>query len=175
MCMLDICLDFIEIYVPFPALIDVLQPPKDNDLRSFLLKLFALSYFFLIFVPSYALKRHRCYAINDMKQSKFKYQKQIDELVAHGCKLPSLYAPNGMSANRFVFSDESHQNHLPQYVSNPKRMLRDIEKHNMSTSLLALSCFSSATKAELFYGILCKSFKKVALTIGDSLAEGHTT
>jgi len=37
------------------------------------------------------------------KEPKFKYQKQIDELLAKGCQLPELFAPNNMHACRFAF------------------------------------------------------------------------
>ena len=30
----------------------------------------------------------------DKERKKFKYQEQIDELLAMGCQLPVLYAPN---------------------------------------------------------------------------------
>lgn len=103
---------------------------------------------------------------------RFKYQKQIDELLTLGCKLPELYTPNNMHACRFAFSDEKHQNHIPQYMSNPKRMLQDISKGKGSTSLLALSCFTTADKAESFYTNLCKAFKNASIAIGDSLSEG---
>ena len=51
-------------------------------------------------------------------------------------------------------------------------MLQDIRHGNASTSLLALSCFDTDLKAEVFYANLRKAFKNVALTIGDSLSEG---
>ena len=70
------------------------------------------------------------------KETKFKYQKQIDELLATGCQLPELFAPNNLEACRFVFSEEGHQNHIPQYMSNPKRMLQDINKGKGNTSLI---------------------------------------
>jgi hypothetical protein len=96
-----------------------------------------------------------------MVKPKFKYQKQIDELLAKGCQLPELFAPNNMAACRFVFSQEGHQNHIPQYMSNPKRMLQDINKGTANTSLLALSCFTTSEKAETFYANLRKAFKNV--------------
>ena len=104
--------------------------------------------------------------------SKFKYQKQIDELLALGCQLPELFAPNNMLACRFAFSEEGHQNHIPQYMSNPKRMLQDVNKGNGNTSLLALSCFTTAEKAETYYTNLRKVFKNAPNSIGDALAEG---
>ena len=114
----------------------------------------------------------------DMKQdmtkvSKFKYQEQIDELLAIGCQLPELFAPNDMQACRFAFSGKGHTNHVPQYMNNPKRMLQDMGKGKANTSLLSLSCFSTAEKAESFYTNLCKAFKNAANSVGDSLSEGY--
>ena len=106
------------------------------------------------------------------RERKFKYQKQIDELLKAGCELPMLYAPNNMDACRFAFSDISIQNHLPQYMTNPKRLLQDIAKGNATTSLLSLSCFTTSVKAEKFYNNLRKAFRNISTTIGDSLAEG---
>lgn len=104
---------------------------------------------------------------------KFKYQKQIDELLAIGCQLPDLFAPNDIEACRFAFSEEGHPNHIPQYMSNPKRMLQDVGKGKANMSLLSLSCFTTSEKAETFYTNLCKAFKNATHSIGDSLSEGH--
>lgn len=57
-------------------------------------------------------------------------------------------------------------------MSNPKRMLQDINKGKGNTSLLALSCFTTAEKAESFYTNLRKAFKNAPISIGDSLSEG---
>ena len=105
-------------------------------------------------------------------KKEFKYQKQINELIALGCQMPKLYAPEGMPACRFVFADSIRQSHIPQYLSNPKRMLKDIAKNNASMSLLALSCFATSLKAETFYADLQKTFKNISTTIGDALSEG---
>lgn len=93
------------------------------------------------------------------KEPKFKYQKQIDELLSKGCQLPELFAPNNMPACRFAFSKEGHQNHIPQYMSNPKRMLQDINKGKANTSLLALSCFTNTDKAEASIPISAKHLR----------------
>ena len=61
------------------------------------------------------------------KSMRFKYQDQIDELLTIGCQLPELFDPNNMQACRFAFSGEEHTNHIPQYMSNPKRMLNGRE------------------------------------------------
>lgn len=105
----------------------------------------------------------------------FKYQQLINELLAKGCSLPSLFQPNGMNACRFVFSEPGHPNHIPQYVCNPRRMLQDIDKNTATTSLLALSCLTTPAKAETFYANLRKAFRNAASSIGDSLAEGILT
>ena len=110
-----------------------------------------------------------------MKQKKYKYQSLIDELIALGCQLPDLYAPNNIKACRFVFSDSKHQNHIPQYMTNPKRMLQDVAKGKATTSLLSLSCFDSSTKAESFYCYLQKAFRNISNYIGDSMSEGVLT
>lgn len=106
---------------------------------------------------------------------KFKYQTQLNELLALGCQMPRLYMPNSMPACRFAFSTGNQRNHIPQYVSKPKRMLQDIAKGHPTTSLLALSCFSTADKATTFYTNLRKAFRNVAVTIGNSLSEGKLT
>lgn len=109
------------------------------------------------------------------KSIRFKYQKQIDELLAIGCQLPELFNLNDMQACRFAFSGEGHTNHVPQYMSNPKRMLQDLDKGKANMSLLSLSCFESAEQAESFYANLRKAIKNVANSIGDSLSEGLLT
>lgn len=106
------------------------------------------------------------------QMKKFKYQKQIDELLALGCQLPTLYAPGNMPACRFVFSDTTRQNHVPQYMQNPKRMLLDVTREKATTSLFALSCFTTPEKAELFFSNLQKAFRNISNAVGDSLSEG---
>ena len=117
------------------------------------------------------------YENNTCKTDKklFKYQSLIDQLLVAGCHLPVLSSPDNTNACRFAFTEEGHQNHLPQYVSNPRRMLQDIGKNSATTSLLALSCFTTSERAEAFYANLRKAFKHAASSIGDSLAEGILT
>lgn len=115
----------------------------------------------------------RSQGCTNMNQRKFKYQEHIDLLVSKGCQLPLMYPPDGMHACRFAFADGGHKNHIPQYLSNPKRMLRDIESNRMNTSLLSLSCFDSSKNAERFFANLRKSVKNAASTIGDCLSEGE--
>lgn len=94
---------------------------------------------------------------NDSEKD-YKYQKQINELTALGCQMPTVFSPENMSACRFAFSDNAHTNHIPQYMSNPKRMLQDIAKSKASMSLLALSCFDTPSKAD---GLLWKSQESI--------------
>ena len=110
-----------------------------------------------------------------MQEKQFKYQNWIDELAEQGCLLPPLYPPGNMQACRFVFSSDEHRNHIPQYISNPRRMLQDVAKGRGNTSLIALSCFDTADHAERFYGNLRKAFKNVVNAVGDALAEGVLT
>ena len=110
-----------------------------------------------------------------MSDVRFKYQKQIDELLATGCQLPELLPPNNLQACRFAFADKGRMNNIPQYMSNPKRMLQDMGKGKANISLLSLSCFTTAEKAETFYTNLRKAFKNVQYSIGDSLSEGCLT
>jgi hypothetical protein len=51
-------------------------------------------------------------------------------------------------------------------------MLQDMGKGKTNMSLLALSCFTTAEKAETFYANLRKAFKNVQHSIGDPLSEG---
>ena len=60
-------------------------------------------------------------------------------------------------------------------MSNPKRMLQDMGKGKANISLLSLSCFTTAEKAETFYTNLRKAFKNIQNSIGDSLTEGCLT
>jgi len=60
-------------------------------------------------------------------------------------------------------------------MNNPKRMLQDINTGKASTSFLALSCFTTAEKAEAFYASLRKAFRNVSISVGESLAEGYLT
>ena len=64
-----------------------------------------------------------------MDEKEYKYQKQIDVLKALGCQMPTVFAPDNMSACRFAFSDDTSRNHIPQYMSNPKRMLQDMSQY----------------------------------------------
>ena len=80
-----------------------------------------------------------------------------------------------MFACRFVSTKKDNQNHIPQYMSNPKRMLRDIGGNRATTSLLALSCFTTTEKAKIFFEALLKTNTRAAISIGDSLSEGTIT
>lgn len=110
-----------------------------------------------------------------MQEKQFKYQNWIDELAEQGCLLPPLFPPRNMQACRFAFSFDEHRNHIPQYISHPRRMLRDVAQGRGNTSLLALSCFDTEPHAERFYTNLRKAFKNVVSAVGDALAEGVLT
>ena len=78
--------------------------------RLFLCKLLALSFFVCTFASATTLSRME-------NKPKFKYQEQIDKLLALGCQLPELFEPNNIKACRFAFSENGSQNHIPQYMS----------------------------------------------------------
>lgn len=110
-----------------------------------------------------------------MPQHILKYEKEIEHLLNEGCVLPNLHLIDKMEACRFASSLPNAQNHIPQYMTNPKRMLSDITNNKATTSLLALSCFVSDTKAEKFFLALKKSNPRAVQSIGDSLSEGVLT
>lgn len=113
--------------------------------------------------------------VGKMTENKFKYQEWIDKLTAEGCQMPPLFKPNNMKTCRFAFASSNQQNHIPQYVHNPKRMLQDLGKGKADTSFLALSCFANNSQAEFFFSNLQKAFKNAKNSISDALVEGILT
>ena len=101
----------------------------------------------------------------------FKYQHEIDKLLKLGLKMPNLYSPNNLMAYRFIFKDDDENNHKPVCIQNPNRVLPD----DLKFSGYALSCYDNEEKANARYFELCKTFKKVKFTIGDSLCGGIIT
>ncbi len=132
-------------------------------------------FIFLRFFLSHIIYSSYLCPCDKMDAKVYKYQNEIDELISLGCQLPELFPPNDISAFRFAYSDFKKQSHVPQYMSNPRRMLQDISKNRMTISLLALSCFDTAAHAETFYVNLKKAFRNISSTIGDSLSEGVLT
>ena len=53
-----------------------------------------------------------------MEQKKYKYQKQLDELIALGCQLPELYAPNNLKACRFAYCDLNSSFEITKHLIN---------------------------------------------------------
>lgn len=102
----------------------------------------------------------------------FKYQPQIDELLGMGNLMPLVYDIVPSVYYRYAFSDRPEKNHIPQYISSPKRMLSDIGHQKASVTLLALSCFADERCAIDKYIKLKSSFKNIQLLIGDSLFFG---
>lgn len=100
---------------------------------------------------------------------RYKYQKAIDDLLAQGLVMPTLIAPNGLEAYRFVFEAPDERNNKPVCIQNPKRTL----PNNVKFLGYALSCFNDQTKAEQRYRDLCESFPRTPITIGDSLSGGE--
>lgn len=104
-------------------------------------------------------------------QKKLKYQSQIDKALSEGASMPEMLVPDNKQSYRFVFSQNPERNHIPVCIMNPKRIL----PKDVMLSGFALSCFGNETKANNRYGALKQSFKLIAKTIGDALAEGVIT
>jgi hypothetical protein len=102
----------------------------------------------------------------------FKYKQHIDRLLSLGIALPKLMIPNNKHSYRFIFKDLPEKNHIPQYITNPKRALTAIEKSSASTSGYALSCFEREDKAKARFASLEANIRNIRKTIGDSLASG---
>lgn len=96
----------------------------------------------------------------------YKYQKEIDEMLADGkVSMPVLSPIEHLISYRYVYKNNPQNSNLPVYVSSPKRKLK-----NKTIKGYALSCYTDAEKAEeRFYNILSSSpnFRK---TGGDALA-----
>lgn len=97
----------------------------------------------------------------------YKYQKEIDEMLADGkVSMPELSPIEHLISYRYIFKNNPQKSNLPVYVSSPKRKLK-----NKTIKGYALSCYTDAGKAEeRFYNILSSSpnFRK---TGGDALAD----
>lgn len=98
----------------------------------------------------------------------FKYQKFYDMLSNCGVRMPQMFEPNGVTAFRYVFSDDNPKNHKPVSILNPSRDLPDDLKY----SGYALSCYDDEDMAVARYKNLCKINKKMPLILGDALCSG---
>lgn len=102
----------------------------------------------------------------------YKYQEQIDKLAECGVEMPEVEPVQEGEYYRYAFLNSPEKNHIPQYISNPRRMLSNIDSKSARMTLLALSCFKDAEKAVDYYAELRKNCKQFAKTAGDSLFGG---
>lgn len=97
----------------------------------------------------------------------YKYQKEIDEILADGgVTMPELFPIEHLKSYRYVYKNNPLNSNLPVYVSSPRRKLK-----NKTIKGYALSCYTDAEKAEeRFYNFLGlhQNFRK---TGGDALAD----
>jgi len=100
--------------------------------------------------------------------AEYKYQAKIDELMTLGLEMPILHQPDEKSAFRFIFKDAPAKNHIPPYISKPKRALCP----GVTISGYALSCFENRGRAEKEYRSLRSSHRNIHKSIGDSLSQG---
>jgi hypothetical protein len=63
-------------------------------------------------------------------------------------------------------------NHKPQYIKKPKRVIDDYNTNRLTTSGFALSCFDSEYNAISFFDDLLTNFKNARKAIGDCLSNG---
>lgn len=105
----------------------------------------------------------------------YKYQKEIDQLLADGFMMPEVYPIVPCDCYRFAFENSPDKNHIPQYINNPKRILTDINRNKAKVTLLALSCFQQKEKAIVRFEELKKSIPQIGKTVGDSLFGGYIT
>lgn len=104
---------------------------------------------------------------------RFKYQKEIQELISIGCKMPELHEPPVNKSYRFVFANSPERNHIPPYVMKPSRVSQGITKEKVDVRGFALSNFESEFQATDFYNKLHKQCKNISKQIGDTLSCGE--
>lgn len=105
----------------------------------------------------------------------YKYQEYIDKLIECGVKMPDVDAVVEGTYYRYAFADKPEKNHIPQYVSSPKRMLKAIDNNNARMTLLALSCYQDADKALEAFAELKLNYKNIEHSVGESLFSGIIT
>lgn len=105
----------------------------------------------------------------------YKYQDYIDQFQAIGVVMPEVSHIVACECYRFAFEHCPEKNHIPQYISNPKRRLTDINRNRASMTLLALSCFLQEENAIARYEELRRSIPLIGKSVGDSIFTGHIT
>ena len=99
----------------------------------------------------------------------YKYQEQIDKLAECGVEMPEVEPIQEGEYYRYAFLDSLEKNHIPQYISKPKRMLSNIDSKSARMTLLALSCYKDADKAAACFSELRKNYKQIEKTIGEAI------
>lgn len=105
----------------------------------------------------------------------YKYQDYIDQFLANGVAMPEVSPIVACECYRFAFEQCPEKNHIPQYISNPKRRLTDISKNRVSMTLLALSCFMQEENAIARFEELRKNIPQIGKSVGESLFAGFLT
>ena len=83
----------------------------------------------------------------------YKYQKEIDEMLADGkVSMPELFPIEHLTSYRYVYKNNPLNSNLPVYVSSPGHKFK-----NKTIKGYALSCYTDAEKAEeRFYKFIPK-------------------
>jgi hypothetical protein len=104
---------------------------------------------------------------------KFKYQEQLDSLLNEGIEMPDqLYNAENLLSYRYVFDSDHPHNHIPAYIINPRRMLQEKKRNNLSCLGFSLSCFSDKDKAIGKFSKISKTNKNFWKTAGNSICSG---
>lgn len=106
--------------------------------------------------------------------AEFKYQSQIDALVALGAPIPPLREPSNLRAYRYIFAnDERCLNHIPPFVVSPTRaIVKDIRKVPPVEGF-ALSCYLDGNKAiDIYFGFINER-PMLHKSLGDTLCSGN--
>ena len=106
--------------------------------------------------------------------AEFKYQTQIDALLAEGGQMPLLSEPNGVRAYRYIFSNDVRGvNHIPPFVVSPARAVVKNNGKVPPVEGFALSCYLDDSKAVEAYTGYVSERPMLRKSLGDTLCSGN--
>jgi len=106
--------------------------------------------------------------------AEYKYQTQIDALLAEGGQMPLLSEPNGVRAYRYIFSNDVRGvNHIPPFVVSPARAVVKNNGKVPPVEGFALSCYLDDSKAVEAYTGYVSERPMLRKSLGDTLCSGN--
>ena len=106
--------------------------------------------------------------------AEFKYQTQIDALLAVGGRMPLLSEPTGVRAYRYIFSNDARGvNHIPPFVVSPARAIVKDNGKVPPVEGFALSCYLDDSKAVEAYMGFVGERPMLRKSLGDTLCSGN--